>query len=348
VIRGIAALALASAGLAAPATTDTTAPEFHSVTFSRTVATVAGLQTELLSVSVHLTDDESGVEVHPYVAGFEGYSPSIRVGREWINLTLGSGTPQDGVWTGGVAITSNWASGTYQPESLIAYDATGNELTVDPRTTGDVPSIAVTASNKPKLTLTFAPSPATVDAALTRVVKVVDGAGQPLPGAPIAFGADNECAESPSRYPEGRTNAAGEYRSTLPAGNTYSYGHCAWISSDNVPNQWPTTIAGTYQFPAYRWSVTAKPASSSVPAGTNVAVTGTLAPWSYGTELQLQRLYADNTWRTVNRGKTDSDSRFRILATPPGVATYSYRVLAPASGADRPQGISPVFTIRGR
>ncbi|MEV6636890.1 hypothetical protein AB0M54_39760 [Actinoplanes sp. NPDC051470] len=345
--RGLAALLTLTAGLAAPASADTTPPEYHSVTFSRSTATVAGLETELLSVSVRLTDDDSGVEVHPGLPGWEGYSPAVRVGSRWVHLTLGSGTPRDGVWTGGVAITSDWATGAYRPESVVAYDVAGNTLETDPRTAGEVPSIDVHSSNKPRLTLTFTPSPATVDAPLTRIVRVADGTtGRPLAGAPIGLGYDNVCAEDPSRTPAGHTDSAGEFRSTLPAA-TYDQGHCAWISGDNVPRQNPTLIAPTFQAPAYRWSVTGKPARASAPAGTNVAVTGSLVPIApFGTTVQLQRRYSDNTWHTVNTARTDGNSQYSTLATPPGVATYTYRVFVPAIES-RAAGTSATFTIRG-
>ena len=318
----------------------------HSVTFSRETITVAGLKTDLLFVTARLTDD-TGVEDVPFDPAVEGHSPALRVGSRWVNLNLASGTAQDGVWSGGTTVTSGWTSGTYEPELLVARDAARNSLSVDPRTVADTPSVAVTTSNKPRLTLTFSPNPAIVNGALTRIVRVVDpSTGEPWQGVPIAIDFDSTCAEDPSRYPAGRTNAAGEFRSTLPAGNNFEFGHCTWISSDNVPRQPPTLISTTFQFPTYRWAVTARPASSSAPAGTNVAVTGMLSPSSpNNTELQLQRLY-NNTWRTVNRGLTNQNSGFRILATPPGVATYSYRVLAPAENL-RAAATSPVFTIRG-
>lgn len=347
-IRGLAALVLLTAGLAAPATADdNTPPKYDSITFSRSFASVSGLQTELLSVSVHLTDDESGVDIHPFRPAEEGYSPAVRVGPHWVNLTLGSGTTRDGVWTGGVTITSGWDAGIYKPERIVAYDVAYNRMDADPRTAGGVPSIDVRSSNRPKLTLTFSPDPAIVDGPITRIVKVTDGtSGEPLPGTPVALGYDSVCAEDPSRTPTGITNSAGEFRSALPAG-TWTYGHCAWISTDNVPQQPTTIFLSSFKFPVYQWKVSAAPARTSAPAGTNVAVTGSLVPIApFGTTVQLQRRYSDNTWHTVNTARTDGNSQYSTLATPPGVATYTYRVFVPAIES-RAAGTSATFTIRG-
>lgn len=345
-LRGIAALVLFTAGLAAPATADTTPPELRSITFSRETAVVSGLETKLLAVSARLTD-ESGVRELPGSLGSdERFSPAVQIGQRWVRLTLSSGTPTDGVWTGGIVITTDWTSGTYRPDRVFAEDTEDNQLSVDPSTVvDDPPSVEVTSSDRPVLTLTFTPNPATVGGPLTRTVRVTNAAGRGIGGVPIALEDDNTCIESDIRTPTGRTNDDGVYSEVLPNG-THVYLQCAWITSDNIPEQPATMISPSFQSPTYRWSVTARPASSSVPAGTNVAVTGTLAPENSDFEVQLQRLYPDNSWRTVNRARTGANSGFSVLATPPGVGTYSYRVFAPASEL-RVANTSPVFTIRG-
>lgn len=342
-IRGIAALLLITTGLAAPAKADTTPPELHSLTFSREFAVVSGLETKLLAVSARFTDDEGVLEDPGYNWG--DFTPAVRIGQRMVRLTLSAGTAEDGVWTGGIAITSDWASGTYRPDRVVARDNRYTLLEVDPSTMVEVPSVEVTSSNKPVLTLTHSPQPAIVGGNLTRTVRVTDRAtGQPMPGVPVVIAYDNLCVEGNYRTPVGRTNDAGIFASTTTG--TADGGHCAWITSDNVPEQPATAIAPINVAPIYLWAVTARPASTAVPAGTNVAVTGTLAPWASSFELQLQRRYPDNTWRTVNRGKTDGNARFSILATPPSVATHSYRVFAPARPL-RAANYSPVFTIRG-
>ena len=343
-IGGFAAAMVAAGLLAAPATSDATPPELHSLTFSRESAVVSGLQTRLLAVSARFTDEEGVLEDPGYNWG--DFMPAVRIGQRMVRLTLSAGTAEDGVWTGGIAITSDWAGGTYRPDLVIARDNWNGLLEVDPSTVTEVPSIEVTSSNKPVLTLTLSPQPAVVGGILTRTVRVTDRAtGSPMQGVPVVISYDNLCVEGNYRTPVGYTNAAGTFATTTTG--TAEGGHCAWITSDNVPEQPATAIAPTNVAPTYLWSVTARPAATSAPAGTNVAVTGTLAPYQNSFELQLQRRYPDNTWRTVNRGTTDGDSRFRILATPPSVATHSYRVFAPARRPDRAASYSPVFTIRG-
>jgi hypothetical protein len=196
------------------------------------------------------------------------------------------------------------------------------------------------------LTLTFAPQPAVVNGNLTRTVRVTDReSGHPLPGVPISLGYDNFCGEGDARSPDGRTNDSGVYSSTS-SGVTSDAGSCAWIVGDAVPEQPGTIIAPVYVFPVYRWSVAARPARSSAPAGSNVTVTGTLAPSGCNLEVQLQRRYPDGNWRTVNRATAANCTDFSVVATPPSVATHSYRVFAPAR-SDRVSATSPIFTLRG-
>jgi hypothetical protein len=336
-------LVLITAGLAAPATSDTTPPELHSMTLSRATVAVSRLETKLLVVSAHLTDD-TGVREQPFWPGQE-FSPLVRIHSRFVALTLTSGTAQDGIWSGGLAVTSDWPSGAYQPLQVVARDTAGNELSVDPSTVIDPPSIRVASSNKPVLTLTFSPQPAVVGGNLTRTVRLAEGdTGQPMEGVPVGLGYDSSCAEGDQRTPDGRTNSSGVYVTTWT--NVTADGlNCAWIVTDNVPEQPATRLAPVYNAATYRWSVTARPASPSAPAGTNVTVTGTLAPSGYNLELQLQRRYPDNTWRTVNRAQSEGEE-FTLVATPPSVATHSYRVLAPGR-ENRVGATSPVFTIRG-
>ena len=341
------AAALLLAGAASPAqaqAADDKPPTLHSIEFSRTALTVSGLDTGLLMVSVHLSDPD-GVAEH--VSAGEGYTPLIRVGQFPVKLTLGTGTPQDGVWTGGVAVTSDW-SGVLRPTKIDAEDEGGNRLDVDPATVlDDLPTFTVTSSGNPKLTMTFTPDPASPGQALTQRIVATDRAsGRTLSGAPIVVTDDNLCIEGDFRAPTARTNAAGVWTRALPAGNYDEFIHCAWFTGENIPEQPATRIAPVNGEPNYRYLITATPASATAPAGTNVAVTGTVRPYASGKEVQLQRLYAANDWRTVSRGTADSSSKFRINATPPGTATYSYRVFAPAQ-EHRVAAYSPVFTIRG-
>lgn len=344
----VVATALSLFGVTAPAqaaSADTTPPKIESIEFNRERIEVSGLEVKLLVVSVHLTD-ETGVFEWDSVE--RGHFPALSIGPYTVALTLGRGTPQDGWYTGGVAVTSGWPL-TNRPTHAIVMDDAWNEASVDLTTLGiDLPTVTVNSSNRPKLQLLITPDPATVGDAINRTVRVTDAAGQAWEGVPVQVRYDNECVEYLTSTPDGRTNASGVYTAPqLPAGQTYIFGICARISSDaNVPEQGPTYIAVTSSAVTYRYKIAAAPAATSAPAGTNVEVNGNLQPAQQGKELELQRLYSGGEWRTVNRVKTRASSRFSVIATPPGVATYSYRVLAPAEDY-RAAGTSPVFTIRG-
>ena len=109
-----------------------TPPELKSITLSRESITVSGTDVQLLTVSVRFTDD-NGVEDIPYMVG-DPY-PSVDFGNPGVRvyLTLGTGTPRDGVWTGVAPVTSDWDA-TEQPTRVSAVDTGGNHLSVDPRT----------------------------------------------------------------------------------------------------------------------------------------------------------------------------------------------------------------------
>lgn len=340
-------LAASLIGLWAPpasATVDTTPPQLHSIALSRETITVSGTEEQLLTVTVRLTDDV-GVEV--YDDWFAGRTPYVVFGlrSRHVGLVLGSGTPADGVYTGVIAVTSDW-SGAVQPTRVVAQDTAGNDLDVDPRTVVATPSVVVHSSHRPRLEMTLTPDPVFPDRALTRTVRAWDSdTGQPWAGLPIALGYDNTCPEEGIRDPSGRTGADGVHRTTLAAGHTYPYVMCAWVTGDNVPGQRATRIAVTTAVARYKYVVTATPAATSVRAGTNVAVTGSLAPFQPNKLLHLQRRYGTE-WRTVNSGITDQNSRFSLTATPPGVGTWYYRVFAP-SEEHRSGNTSVTFTIRG-
>lgn len=337
-----AAVALLPAPAAVPATTDIAPPTLHSVQLSRTDVAVRGIAVERLTVSVRLTD-ESGVSAEA------GLAPAARVGPAEVRLTLTSGTAADGLWSGTAPVTSDWISNLHRTTSVSARDVHGNFTAVDPRTVVLNPSVRVTSSRRPVLALAIAPDPATVGDTLTRTVTVTDPAtGRAWPGVPVMFAHNETCQADIPPGRAGVTDAAGRISATLAPGHLWDARHCAWIDGDDVPGQRPTTIAPAVATATFRWALQAWPLTDSVPAGENVAVFGHLQPLTADDlPVHLQRRYPDGVWRTVNRGTTTDDSQtFSILATPPGVGTYSYRVLAPAR-EHRVAATSPVFTIRG-
>ena len=341
------ALSLLGAGLvAAPAAlaADDAPPTLHSITFSRQAVTVRGIETKLLGISVHLSDPDGVI----YADGpEETTTPAILIGSETLTLELVKGTPQDGVWFTATAVTATW-SGDYRVELIDATDSAHNHLRADPaKLIDDAPTLKVTSIGAPQVRMTWTPNPANPNQALTQRVVVTDrDTGRPMANVPLVVEEDNICVESQPRTPNAHTDASGVWSRALPAGYMYDVVHCAWITGDNVPGQPITKIAPVGGSPTYRYAVTAKPAATSAPAGSNVAVTGTVQPHAEGKGIELQRQYAADDWRTVNRATVKQDATFRLTATPAGTATYSYRVFSPATDYVV-AGYSPVFTIRG-
>jgi hypothetical protein len=345
-VSALAVVTLSLSGLAAPAAAaDTAPPVVRGIEFSRERIEVSGLGVELLVVDLRLTD-ETGVNDWDSVE--RGHFPAVAIGDHVVALRLGRGTPQDGWYTGGIAVTSGWPS-TNRPTRAYVMDTAGNEADVDLAALGiTLPTVTVTSTGRPTLRLLMTPDPAPVRSAINPVVRVTDATGRPWPDVPVQVGYDNLCVEHLTPAPDGRTDASGVYTAPqLPAGRNYPGGFCARITSDlNIPGQIPTYIAIATTLITYRTKITATPARTSVRAGTDVEVSGNLQPEQQGTEVELQRLYRDGGWRTVNRARTRPSSRFTVIATPPGRATHSYRVLVRADG-DRPAATSPAFTIRG-
>jgi hypothetical protein len=338
----------AAPAVAAPAD-DGNAPVLTSIALSPTSVTVSGMQTVLVTVTVHLTD-QTGV-----YAGTSGGDAGLILGTpgvyfagvgEWAFLELASGTPQDGVWTGPVAVTSKW-SGTVRPSLVAAEDENGHRLSVDPGTVVSTPAISVRSSHRPAVRISFSPDPATPGQQVTEYVRVTDSAtGQPVSHAPLRLAFDNGCAESTGT--PATAGFFGTYQAVLPAAQaTSNLGHCAWVEGADPPRPtpWPVIIASAFVSIRFRYAVTATPARTSAPAGTNVTVTGSIKPPA-NKSIQLQRL-SGSTWTTVNTARAGSENgAYTVVATPPGRATYSYRVNAPTD-ASNVGGTSKTFTIRG-
>ncbi|MFB9360100.1 hypothetical protein [Actinoplanes nipponensis] len=344
-------LSLIPAGpaLAAPAA-DTAPPELKSITVATSSVTVSGLQTKLIGVRVRLTD-QTGVQPIEYQASQELASPWLKMSaapNTWVLLRRTEGTDQDGIWTGTIAVTSAW-SGAIQPIGIYAMDQTGgNALNADPRTIVDTPTLQVQSSHRPGLDMTFSPEPAVKGKPVTQRIRAWDtSTGKPWANLSVRLSSDSGCVE-PGNVTPVRTRADGTYQRTLSAAQ-WQWLQCAWIPGVNQPTMpYPMTIiaADGAHVRTLRYKVTATPAATSVRAGTSVAVNGNVSPLNKGKVMQLQRLYPDKTWRKVSTAKVRDSGRYTLAATPPGKATYSYRVYAPGD-TYAVGGISKVFTVRG-
>lgn len=347
----VAALVLtllpAAPALAAPAA-DTTPPEVHSITFAKSSTTVSGVTTELVEVKVRMTDD-SGVLPTDYEAGRLLASPYLTLNTEYnrfVLLRLASGTAQDGIWSGSLPVTSAW-SGAVTATHLYAQ-AEDSILDIDPHTAVDVPTLQVTSSHRPALDITYTPEPLPTAQPFVEHVRAWDTTtGLPWPNLSIRLSDDNGCVE-PGNLIVAKTGADGTYQRKLTS-DGWGVGHCAWVPGTNQPNMpEPRTMiaADGGSVRRTRFAVGATPAATSAKAGTDVDVNGNVTPLVKGKVLQLQRLYPGNAWRTVSTGRVRDSGRYTLVATPPGKATYSYRVYAPGD-ANSVGGLSRTFTIRG-
>ncbi|RZS89898.1 hypothetical protein EV189_1677 [Motilibacter rhizosphaerae] len=95
-----------------------------------------------------------------------------------------------------------------------------------------------------------------------------------------------------------------------------------------------------------RGSVTARPAATSVRAGTDVRVTGR----ANSQQVVLERRVSGR-WRSVGTAYLSSCTArgcaYRLTATPPR-GTWTYRVAQPASVLGTSYAASTPFTLRGR
>ncbi|MFI1993883.1 hypothetical protein [Actinoplanes sp. NPDC020271] len=334
---------------AAPAV-DTAPPEVHSITFAKSSVTISGLRTEFVEVRVRLTD-ETGVQPTEYLPSDRLASPYLHLNTALDNivlLRLAKGTPQDGIWSGSLPVTSAW-SGAVTVTGIHAEDQSlTHPLEIDPRTVVDAPTLQVTSSHRPALDVTFAPEPLPSGKPFVETVRAWDTTtGKAWPGLSIRLSDDNGCVE-PGAVSSVRTSANGTYRRKL-TWSARQWLHCAWVSGINQPTmpEPRTMIAVDSGFVrTKRFVVRATAAATSVKAGTNVAVTGNVTPVVPGKSVRLQRLHPGNVWRTVNSVQVRTSGRYTLVATPPGRATYYYRVYAPGDGY-AVGGLSKTVTIRG-
>lgn len=346
---GAAALLVPTTPAGAAPAADTTPPQIRSIELSRTAVTVSGLQTVLVDVRVRLTD-ETGVE--PRGDGVGGHFPYVAFDaslNQFANLERTGGTPQDGIWTGQVAVTSAW-QGMVTVKHLGAYDMAHNLLEVDPRTVLDPVGIDVRSSHRPALEMTFPAEPATRGKPVVMRVRVWDTeTGRPWPKAPLVVGNDNGCVETTGSRINAYTDGAGIHQRTLSVAEATAL-NCAWVpgtSKNPVESEdYRTIIAIDAAHVRYsRYKVGATPARTTAPAGTSVDVNGSAAPANTGKVIRLQR-YTGGAWKNVNTGQVRKSGRYTVVATPPGKGSYSYRVYAPGDGL-AVGGTSKAFTIRG-
>lgn len=346
-IAGALPTVTASAAPAAAAA-DTTAPQVVDVQLSRARVAVAGLNLVPVTVRVRLTDDTG---VRPSWSVNHGRrTPLISLSRvsaphfpESADLHLTSGTATDGVWSATVHVPSTW-HGTWQVTEVQAYDLANNRLDVDPSTGGSAPKLEVTGVHQPALTMSFSPNPVVGDGPVTvRGRAYYKDTGAPIARRRIFLGDDNVCAEGRNTA-NIVTDARGYYSRRYPKGNAGAI-FCVGILKPSAVADASSYIVARSNFPRVKYKVAAAAARTSVRAGRNVAVTGSVSPAAQPLRAKLQRIVG-RTWRTVGDAPVRSSGRFTLTATPPTVGTHTYRVHMPGDGDRRVGGQSKVFRIR--
>jgi hypothetical protein len=221
-------------------------------------------------------------------------------------------------------------------------------LNTDPRTLVDTPSLQVQSSHRPGLDMTFSPEPAPAGKPVTQRVRAWDTTtGKPWASLSLRLSADNGCVE-PGNVTTVKTRADGTYQRTLSA-DQRQWLQCVWVQGADQPTvSYPMTVIASDggHVRTQRYAVSAAPAAKSAPVGKSVNVNGSATPLHKGKVMQLQRLYPDKTWRKVSTAKVRDSGRFTLAATPPGKASYSYRVYAPGDSY-AVGGVSKTLTIRG-
>ncbi|WP_422743587.1 hypothetical protein ACN27B_04275 [Micromonospora sp. WMMD754] len=329
---------------AASAAADQAPPVLAGITVSPDAVSVSGVDLVPVTVSAHLTD-ETGVEPSGEMDGSN--LPAVTLLRaagadatasQSAELSLTSGTPQDGVWSATIQVPSTW-DGEWEVSRLVAVDSAANRLDVDPPASADT-RLAVTGTHKPAVTMRFAPDPLAGDGPLTVEGRFYDeDTGKGIGNQPIYFGQDNLCVESPSP-PNGTTRADGTFSRVYPRGDDFL--HCVGILRPSDIRIATSFIVVAARHPRVRPLVSVTASSTSVAPGRKVTFTGTVKPSTPDVVLQQLR---GGTWRKVAGASVGDGGRYTLSVTPPTAGTFRYRVVAPK---DDPAlaGVSETVTVR--
>jgi hypothetical protein len=327
VLTTLAGLVVGGVGAGAPAAAaDADPPRVVGVSFSRTSVAVSGLNVVPVTVAVRLTD-ESGV---PAIDGYPDRYPFIYLrrvsgGEATVPAVLSrtSGTPRDGTWSATVNVPAIW-DGRWQVSLVVAYDTENNRLEVDPRTLRFSPTLAVTGTSPPAVTLGFQPDPVVGNGGVAVTGRAYfPGTGAGIPHKPLSTGVDNTCAEGVP-FNDIVTNSRGYYRKYFSSALSAPV-VCVRLLGPTSSGQGPTFLAAAVGRPRIRYVVEAWPVRTPVPVGTRVAISGRVFPRATGQFVELQHWVA-GTWRTVGRVRVHVSGRYTVLAIPRSPGNHRYRV----------------------
>lgn len=319
-----------------------------SVTLGRPSVAVSGLNVVPVRVTAHKImttaprpDDPTKDTIFVILSRTAGDEPDGAPGSRVVELSLISGTPRNGTYAGTTTIASTM-NGTYAVTKAYAWLDSWGGMDPPPYRL-DGPSLRVTGTHIPKLSLSTSPRPVPIGAPRYRLTgSLVDrdtgkGYGRPIR---VDIGIDNVCVEyypSMSVFADRTTGrfAIGLTRADLSL-------HCAMVSPtrnrDNI-----TVIKG--YFPETLTWVTAKPARTRTRVGSPVTVTGVVggAP---SCRVVLQRRLSTGWAQVGSAAIRPGSGRYTLYTRPTRVGAQTYRVSFPRCYEWWPV-TSRTFVIRG-
>jgi hypothetical protein len=221
---------------------------------------------------------------------------------------------------------------------------------LDLRTVGlPAPTLGVTGSHRPRLRFALTPHPLPYPGrTVTMTVRATfDDTGAPVVGqfTDVTYGGVTPCPGC-----SGTTDAKGRMVRPVPVTDHRQVVARMPLKAPGFLG-WSPVYSVMTRDVVVQPALTASPARSSVPHGTNVDVNGQafvvgVKDWSFKprADLVLQRLVGRH-WRTVSWSGVRPTGRFTVVATPPKGRNL-YRVLM-GSQHDFGPGTSRAFLIRG-
>lgn len=204
----------------------------HEIAFSTESVTLDGFETADVNVTATFAGD-----VVQYHQGDGSLTPLICLQRDGtadaidphpsvLSRTLvqiGETNP----WVASFRLTSG-DQGTWRVTCVVAYDADGQELNINPSITDASPKLQVIGTHAPHLTMELKPSPAEVGQALEVFGRVTDeDTGDPYAGVIVTIGRDTACTEGGTGETV-TTDAEGRYTYVIPQADASAV--CTWIT----------------------------------------------------------------------------------------------------------------------
>jgi hypothetical protein len=204
----------------------------ENIAFSSELVTLDGFETADVNVTVSFAGDV--VQYHDINASLtpliclerDGTADAIDPHPLALSRTLvqiGGTNP----WVASFRLTSG-DQGTWRVTCVVAYDADGNELIVNPSLGGASPKLEVIGTHAPHLTMEFKPSPAEIGQALEVFGRVTDAdTGDALAGVVVTIGRGVVCTQGGSGTTI-TTNPNGAYTYVIPEADEAVV--CTWIT----------------------------------------------------------------------------------------------------------------------